>query len=314
MKYIIIFISSFLFAFKNDAYLTMLENNIIINYLNNSISKTQNININPKIKKIINTSPDKFLTGNAKIDSTGTKKVSIGVEFDFQKKVTQTILVDNKEIFNINRYFQNNSKIIECYKNNVLFNLNLFFIKVAKYDKFYSRFLPLFKNTYPCNTKKSITFFQLNKVKNVNITPMFSITKKRNITSSVNLNLNQDTKTYVSASFNIKIPLEKSYKNEDIAKLQSINTSMNKINTLVLKINNSIDNYQEILKENKKILIKLKLLTLISKIAPANLNYDKLIGLYESFFKNLYTLNNIQRDIFINKFLLKTEKRKISAY
>jgi len=313
MKYFIIFFSSLLFAFNNELYIKILENNMVIGYLSHSIYKTKEMKLNPKIKEIITTSPDKFIVGNAKVDTKGNKKVSIGMEFDFQKKTNRIILTNNKEIFKIDKYFKKNRKLIKCYENMVLFNLKIFFMEVSRYDSFYMKFLPLLKYASPCHTTKPLTFFKLKKEKN-DVSPLFSITKKRNITSNININLNQDTSTYVSASFNIKIPLQKSYDDQDLKKLQNINTSMNKINLLILKINNSIDNYKEILRNNKIILANLKLLTLVSKISPANLNYEKLISLYENFFKNLKTLNSIQRDIFINKFLLKLEKRKLSEY
>jgi len=313
MKIIIVFLFSFLFAFKNELYFTILKNNNIIKSLDKSIYNTQIIHFSPKVMKIINVSPDKFIVGNAKIDSKGNKHLSIGMEFDLQKQIKKTILVSNRSIFRLDKYFQQNSKIIKCYKNRVLFNLKLYFIEAKKFDNFYAKFIPLLKDYSPCFTTKNILFFKLQKEKS-NFYPILTITKKRKVTSNFNINLNQDTSTYISASFYIKIPLQKSYDEKDISKLQNLNSSLNKINLLILKINHSIDNYDEILQDNKKILEKLRLLTIIAKVAPANLNYDKLITLYENFFKNLQNLNNLQRDIFINKFLLKIEKRKISEY
>jgi len=311
MRYFIIFLFSFLFAFKNDLYLTMLENNLIVNYLNSI--KLNRLKLNPKTRQILNVLPNKFFIANAKIDTKGDKKISLGIEFDLNKKITKTILTNNKDIFKIAKIFNKNQQIIQCYNNKVLFNLKKFFVKAKKYDNFYSRFLPILENIQQCNTNKKINFFNLTKAKN-DFYPVIALKKIRDITSSINLNANQDTSTYISVSFNIKIPLQKSYNQEDLSRLQQINNSINKINTLILSINNSIEKYYKIKRSNKIILKNLKLLTLISKIAPANINYDKLINLYETFFNNLEEMNNIQKNIFINKFLLKTEKRKLREY
>jgi len=311
MKYFIIFLFSFLFAFANNLYLTVLKNNLIINYLNSI--KTRQLKIDPKIKEIINVLPNKFFTANAKIDSKGEKQISIGLEFDLNKKITKTILADNKDIFKIEKIFNKNRQIIECYKKEVLFNLKQFFLKAKKYDNFYSKFLSLLQDAKMCNTNQNIMFFKLKKEKN-NFYPIILLKKKRDIISSITLNINQDSSTYISGSFNIKIPLQKSYDEEELARAKNINNSTNKINTLILSINNLIEKYKEIKKNNKIILTNLKILTLIAKVSPANLNYDKLITIYENFFNNFENMNNIQKQIFINKILLKIEERKLSAY
>jgi len=311
MKYFFLFFSTFLFAFKNNLYLTVLENNLIINYLNSSLKKTHNFKINPITKTISIPTPNKFFIANTKIDSKGDNQYSIGVEFTFNKKKKKIVLTNNKQIFQIEKIFQQNLEIINCYQNEILYNLKIFFINAEKYDNFYSRFLPSLNEAYECKPKQNLLFFNLKKEKIKNY-PLITLTKKREINPTLQITFNQNDS--ISAFLNIKIPFTKSYDIEEINKLQLINSSLNKINLLTLKINNLIDNYKEILKQNKIIIAKLKLLTLIAKISPANLNYEKLISLYLNFFNNLKTLNSIQKEILINKLSLKIEQRKISEY
>ena len=310
MKFLIIFLSSFLFA--NELYINLLENTLQIEYLNKY--SFEKFKISPDIKKIIQKTPDKFFIGNANVNTLGDKKASIGIEFDFHKKNKTFFITNNKKIFDIDKTFAKNQQIILCYKNFVLFNLKRYLTKVKKTDNFYSKYLLSLKNIKECKTKKQLIFFYLKKEKTDTFSSDFILQKRRKISSNLMFNINQNKKTYLSASFNIKIPLEKTYTNDDITKLQQINSSLNKIYNLIININNKIDTFNLIKKQNKILLNKIKLLTVISKFSPSNINFDKLISVYNSYFNNLLTLNQLQNQIFINKFLLKSQKRILSEY
>ena len=310
MKFLIIFFSSFLFA--NELYIHMLENNIALQYLQNF--STKNFVIKPKIKKIIQKTPNKFVVGSIGLNTIGDKKASIGIEFDFHKKNKTILIANNKKIFNINHIFNKQQKVILCYKNMVLFNLKQYLLKVKHYDNFYSQYLVSLSNINPCYTFKKLTFFNLKKEKKFIPQTNFILRKKREISSNLIFNINQKNNTYLSASFNIKIPLEKTYSNNDISKLQNLNNSLNKIYLLIININNEIDSFNLINKKNIDIIKNIKLLTLVSKVAPTKINFDKLINLYKSYFDNLLKLNQLQKQIFINKFLLKTQKRIFCDY
>jgi len=310
MKFLIIFFSSLLFA--NELYVNLLENALAIEYLHNYSIKT--FNIKPDIKKLVQQTPNKFFVGNIGVNTLGDKKASIGIEFDFHKKNKTFIFSNNKKIFKINAIFDENQKIILCYKNMVFFNLKRYLIKIKKYDNFYSKYLNYLPPITACHIKKKLTFFILKKEKKSIPSSNFILEKKREISSNLIFNLNQNKKTYLSASFNIKIPLQKTYTTDDISKLQQINSSLNKIYSLIYNINNEI-NSCNLIKEKIKIIINnIKLFTIISKIAPDKIQFDKLISLYNAYFDNLLKLNQLQNQIYINKFLLESQKRIFSEY